>query len=349
MRLAPTLSIAALLLWGAAAAAAQADDAGILRAFEERIGVAVEKAAAVTVSIKVDRKADTAKGPNPRAGSFMNGGPFGKRPDAPVSGFILEPDGWIATSYFNIQGDLNGVEVTLPDGTVHAAEVKGWNINADITLLKIEATGLPTLAAADAAELRTGDHVVAVGRAPDGRGVTANPGILSAAGRHSGRSVQVDARLNFGNVGGPLVTLDGKLIGMSCKVTMINAGDRGQNSGVSYVMLYPKIVEALPGLKKGVRVEGGGGRPFLGVGPDNAYDGKDGVKLSNVQAGSSADKAGLKIGDIILALDGVKTPSFNELRGEILKRKIGDSMTVRIRRGAEELDIPLSLGESPGD
>jgi len=344
MRLAPALLALALLLRGASAASAQSDEA-TLRAFEGAYSRAIEKAAAVTVSIKVDRKADAAQRATRVPGNFL-GSTFAARPEAPVTGLIYEADGWIVTSYFNIQGDLRGVEVTLPDGAIHPAKVMGWNVGADIALLKIEATGLATLPAADPGDLRTGDVVVAVGRGPDGRGVTANQGILSAPGRHSGRSVQVDARLNYGNTGGPLVNLDGRLVGLCNKVNIVSAGDRGQNSGVGFVMLSSKITEILPSLKKGDRTEGSG-RPFLGVVGDPEYAGGDGAPLKSIYAGGSAEKAGLQAGDVIQSLDGVKIRNFDDLRGEIMKHKVGDSVKLKVKRGDEVLDFEMPLGENP--
>src|SRR5262245_24771500 len=140
MRLAPALLSAVLTIWSAAAAAAQAGDASTLRAIEGSYTRAIEKASTVTVSISVDGVRDTATRA-PRVGGMFSGTVFAVRPDGPVSGFVVDADGWIATTYFNIQGDLKKVEVTLPDGAIHPAKVMGWNIGADIALLKIEATG----------------------------------------------------------------------------------------------------------------------------------------------------------------------------------------------------------------
>jgi len=347
MRVTSSLAALALLLWGAAAASAQADDAAILRAFEGGYARAIEKAAAVTVSIKVDRQPE--KQPRPASPTGIFGGVFALRPDAPVSGLIVEPDGWIATSYFNIQGEVNGIEVTLPDGAIQTAKLVGWNVGADLALLKVEATGLPTLKSSDPADLRTGDIVLAVGRAPDGRGVTANPGIISAAGRHRGRAVQVDSRLNYGNVGGPLVDLEGHFVGMTSKVSTASADNRGQNSGVGFVLLSSKVAELLPDLKKGAQVRGGEGRPYLGIMGDVNYDAGDGAKVTSTVPGASAERAGVQPGDIIQAVDGAKILNFNDLRGEISKRKIGDTVKVKIRRGADQLEIPVPLGENPGE
>jgi S1-C subfamily serine protease len=348
MRLAPALLSVVLSIWSAAFAAAQAGDASTLRAIEGSYTRAIEKASAVTVSISVDRVRDTATRA-PRMGGMYSGTVFATRPNAPVSGFIVEADGWIATTYFNIQGDLKGVEVTLPDGSIHPAKVMGWNVGADLALLKIEATGLPTLPFADPAEFRSGDMVVAVGRDPNGRGITANPGIISAAGRHSGRSIEVDARLNYGNVGGVLVDLEGKLVGMTCKVNMARAGDFGQNSGVSFVMIGTKIAEELPKLKRGDRVQGGGGRPFLGVMGDREYAAGDGARLEGILSGGAAEKAGLLAGDVIQAINGDSVANFDDLRQAIMKHKIGDTVKVKVKRGEEVLEFEMPLGENPSE
>jgi serine protease Do len=279
----------------------------------------------------------------------MGGGLFAARPDGPVSGFIVDAEGWIATTYFNVEGELKKVDVTLPDGTILPAEVKGWNVGADVALLKIEATGLPILKAADPTEFRTGDHVIAVGRDPEGRRVTANPGILSAAGRHNGRSIQVDARLNYGNVGGPLVDLEGRLVGMTNKVSVKKAGDLGQNSGVSMVVTSAWIAGELPKLKRGDRIQGGDGRPFLGVTGDITYEGGDGALIQGTQPGGSAEKAGLKGGDIVQELDGLPIKKFEDLRSAILKHKIGDVVKVKVKRGEEILEFVMPLGERPSE
>ena len=346
MKLAPVFAALAFFAAASRIAAAQ-DDPGTLRSFETGYTKAIDAAAAVTVSIKVDRTDDNAKKPARLTGNLM-GGAFAQRPLAPVSGFVVDADGWIATTYFNVQGNLRGIEVTLPDGTIHAATIMGWNAGADIALLKVEAKGLATLATADPADFRTGDVVVAVGRTPDGRGVSANPGILSAAGRQLGRSVQVDARLNYGNVGGPLVNLDGKLVGMTCRINLASAGDRGQNSGVSFVLTNAKIAELLPDLKKGVRVEGGGGRPFLGVMGDQQFTG-DGARIRGVLSGGSAEKAGLVAEDVIVEFNGSKISKFTDLQGAILKCKIGDTVKVKVKRGEEMMEFEMPLGENPSE
>jgi S1-C subfamily serine protease len=350
LRTSAASALLTLLLWGAAAAQ---DDAAILRALEERIHGAVDKAAVVTVSIKVDRASEASPGSTPRRPRPVfpgfDGANFSIRPKDPVSGMILEADGWIATSYFNVSGELKGIEVTLPSGKVHKAEVVGYSADADIALLKIEAEGLPTLPAADPAALKTGEVVIAVGRAPDGRSLTVNPGIISAPGRHLGMTVQIDCRLNYGNVGGPLIDLEGRCVGMTCKINTRTADNIGQNSGVSFALLRSKIAEMAPRLKKGEKTAGTG-KAFLGIqsSPDDT-PGVEGVVVGGVVESGSAGKAGIQVGDVIKSIDGVKVKSFMDLRDQILKKKIGDTVKVKLVRGETEMEIEVPLSERPAD
>jgi S1-C subfamily serine protease len=343
--------IAALSLLAAAGAARAQDEEKILRAFEERYRAAAEKAAAVTVSLRVDRIKDSVAPPPPRGMRGFGGGddPFGKRPaNSPVTGLILEADGWIATSYFNIAGDLKEIEATLPDGRVLPAKLVGYQTGADIALLKVEATGLAVLPRVDPHFLKTGEPVVAVGRAPDGRGLTVNPGILSAPGRHAGKTVQVDCRLNFGNVGGPLVDLEGRLIGMTCKITTART-DIGQNSGIGFALISTHLDSALPALKKGEKTTSGSGRPFLGIiGEPNDTE-TDGARIKELHNGGSAEKSGLKVDDVIIAMDGVRIRNFEELRTVIMKKKVGETVKVKLRREGQELEFDVVLSERPGE
>jgi len=350
-RTAAASALLSLLLWGIAAAQ---DDAALLRTYEERVRKASEKATQVTVSIKVDRTAEIGAAPagarrgRPRLPGFDND-PFSARPKDPVTGMILDADGWIATSYFNVSGELKDIEVTLPSGKVHKAEIVGYNADADIALLKIEATGLPTLPAADPALLKTGEAVVAVGRAPDGHGLTMNPGIISAPGRHMGMTVQIDCRLNYGNVGGPLVDLEGRCVGMTCKINTRSSENIGQNSGVSFSLLRSKIDELAPRLKKGEKTAGTG-KAFLGIqGSLDDTPGVEGVVVGGVVESGSAGKAGVQVGDIIKSLDGVKVKTFMDLREQILKKKVGDVVKVKLVRGETEMEIEVPLSERPAD
>jgi len=111
-----------------------------------------------------------------------------------------------------------------------------------------------------------------------------------------------------------------------------------------------KLDELLPDLKKGMKKVPGAGRPFMGVGPVlNEPADADGVKLESIVPGSAAETAGLRPGDVILALDGQATKTFNDLRVMIGKRAIGDKVVVKLRRGEEEMEINVILMERPGE
>ncbi len=341
------LAILPLLLLAAPAARAQDP---VLGALEKRIQAASEKAQASVVAILVDR--DPAKEPKaPTGPPAQTGGPFANRPiDTPVSGVIISEDGYVVTSYFNVKGDIGDVTVTLPGGATHKAVVVGYHAAADVAVLKIEAKGLPVLKPTDLTQVKTGMPVLALGRGPDGKGLTVNPGILSAPGRLDNRAVQIDSKLNYGNAGGAVIDLEGRLLGIACKVDTRTAPSFGQNSGVSFAIQVDKLDELLPELKKGLKKASGTGRPFLGIRPVMEPPADcPGVPLDNVEVASAAELAGIKRGDIILEFDGVKTPTFNELRAVILKKGIGDKCDVKFLRDGKEEQVTVILGERPGD
>jgi len=308
---------------------------GIHATLLETVGRAV-------VAIRVDREPE-----KPAAGAEA-GGLFAKRPDAaPCSGLIVDPTGFIVTSWFNVEGSVRKITVALADGTEHEAKLLGYDGPLDVALLKIQGKGLPTLPYAKVADLEHGEPVFVVARAPGGQGLCLNPGVLSARERFAGKMVQTDARTNFGNVGGPLVDRRGRVIGVTCKVSTRNAATYGQNSGVSFAAVWEKIAEAMPRLKQGARLTTER-RPFLGV----TYDSEStdqGVRILDVQPGTSADKAGIKPGDRILEFGGETVKSPADLLRLINKLKIGESVKAKIKRGEQVLELDIKLGEREVD
>ncbi len=319
-------------------------DGGLAASMEEAYQRAADKAAPSVVAVWVTREAEK----EPSTGnSMLTGGVFVRRPkDAPASGTIVDEDGHIITSYFNVNGKVKTIRVTLADGSDKEAQLLGYDSGADVALLKIEAAGLPTLKPSPMAQLKVGTPIVAVGRAPDGKGLTINPGIVSAPARINGRGVQTDARMNYGNVGGPLVDAQGRLVGVTCKVDVKWAASFGQNSGVSFAVTWDQLERLLPDLKKGLKRQGTG-QPFLGVVWNQNTDEKEGVPIESVVAGGSAEAGGIKPGDVILEFGGEKTQSFDDLRAGINRRAIGDKVKVKLRRGEEILELTIPLGERP--
>jgi serine protease Do len=363
----------------------RSDDKALLTAMESAYQKAAERAAASVVSLRVDReesrapKPNPGRPPNPLQGMMGGAGVFGKPPEAAMfvcstcvaereaegdcakcgtsmkkvfrsvtSATVAEADGLILTSNFNVGGKVSRMVVRLADGAEHEAKLLGYNGAYDVALLKIEAKGLQPLKTADIGKVKTGMNVIALGRGPDRRSLTLNPGIISAPARLSGRAFQTDARLNYGNVGGPLVDFEGRLVGITCKVDVKYAATYGQNSGVSFAIAQDQLSTMLVDLKKGVKTQNTG-QAFMGISADlNATD-VEGVRLADVVKGGGAEKAGLKPGDVVIEFDGDPVKTFDELRAKILAKQINDPFRVKVKREGQEFEFTGTLGEKPAD
>lgn len=313
---------------------------------------ASDKAAACVVAIKVDRDPEPAAKAPPASGLRSRFGlppedVFAKRPSGWCTGLIIESSGTILTTYFNVSGKVKSIRVRLADGRELEAKTMGFNGSYDLAALKIEADGLPTLRRARLDELKVGQPLMALGRAPDGKSLTVNPGIISAASRLSGKGIQIDSKLNYGNVGGPVVDLDGHLVAVSCKVDVKYASMFGQNSGVGFAITHDRFTNILADLKAG-KNEAEPRKPFLGVGPEPNSK-KIGVEILTVQPGSAAEKAGLKPHDVIVEFDGRKVSQFEDLSSEIRRRSAGDRVKVKLMRGEDEMEVECTLGSALDD
>jgi S1-C subfamily serine protease len=342
-----------VLALAGAAAAQEIKSEDVITTLETCYTKCIEKAGPSVVAIKVDREPEVV--PKPSGPPGLRGGRFGmpledvfaKRPSAWCSGVIVEADGTILTTYFNVSGKIKSIKVQLPDGRELDAQLLGFNGTYDLAALKIDAEGLPTLKKAKLDEIKAGQPLVALGRAPNGKSLTVNPGIVSAASRMSGRGIQIDAKLNYGNAGGPVVDLEGRLIAVSCKVDVKYASAYGQNSGVGFAITHDRFTNILADLKAG-KNEAEARRPFLGIQFDQKST-KPGVELESVQAGGAAEKAGIKARDVIVEFDGRKIAAFDDLRESILRKAPGDKVKVKVLRGEETIEFDCTLGWAPGE
>ncbi len=349
----PLLLLPLLLSFGAAAAAQEIRSEDALSTLENSFERAAEKAGPSVVAIHVDREPEA---PPPRTGPVPGlrgrfGMPpedvFAKRPAGWCTGLVVESSGTILTTYFNVSGKVRSIKVRLADGRTLDATVLGYNGTYDLAALKVEAEDLPVLKKARLDDLRVGQPLVALGRAPDSKSLTVNPGIVSASSRLGGKGIQIDAKLNYGNVGGPVVDLEGRLVAVSCKVDVKFASVYGQNSGVGFAITHDRFTSVLADLKAG-KNEAEARRPFLGIQYDQKST-REGVELESVQAGTAAEKAGLKARDVIVEFEGRKVTIFDDLREAILRKAPGDKVKLKVLRGEDEMEVEVTLGWAPGE
>jgi serine protease Do len=304
----------------------------------------LEKVSPSVVAIEVVRKSD----PEGRKGTGQAGSheDYYNRPAGPATGVILSPDGFVLTCAFNVSGDVQKITVITSNGRRHEAKALGWDGKLDVALLKIDAKDFPVLPRAKLEDARQGDFVCVVGRAPDPASPTVNLGILSALTRQGGTAVQTDAEVNYGNVGGPLVNLQGELLGIVAHVRP--RAPWGQSGGVAFATKMAEIDKVLEKLKKGPEeisktVRG----PWLGIVAGEPRAGVEGVVVDQIYPNSPAEEAGIDSGDVISALDGVAVKTLDALKAELGKKPVGVERDILILRKTRQVKLKIKPVESP--
>jgi serine protease Do len=267
------------------------------------------------------------------------------------SGVVISPDGYIVTNHHVVDG-AEQITVDLTDRRSFPAKVVGTDQPSDLAVLKIDAKDLPVLVLGDSDKVRVGDIVLAVGN-PLGVGQTVTMGIISAKGRRTGLSdgsfedfLQTDAPINQGNSGGALVNTNGDLVGINSQILSPSGGNIGIGFAIPSNMART-VTEQL--INKGRVRRGQLGVYVQSVTEDiaQALGLKDarGVVVSGVQKGSAADKAGLKQGDVITAINGNAVNDSNELRNMVASSQPGSDVTLTIVRDGREQQLKVTLGE----
>ncbi len=320
----------------------------------------VDRVAPAVVTVLIERKADARamSGEVPEAfREFFRGS---ERPSAPAprqqglgSGIVATPDGYILTNHHVVDG-ADRITVEFADKRTLAATVVGDDAPSDLALLKVDASGLATLALADSDLARVGDVVLAVGN-PLGIGQTVTSGIISAKGRTTELGdgafqdfLQTDAAINRGNSGGALVNLQGELVGINAQIVSPSGG----NIGLGFAIPSNMVRHVLDQLKAQGHVR----RAQLGVSvqPVTAdiaaslgLSQVQGALVSAVQPGGPAAKAGLRQGDVILEVQGRAVSDSNGLRNEVSGMEPGATATLTVRRDGRVEHLSARLGERP--
>jgi serine protease Do len=276
---------------------------------------------------------------------------FEEAPRRPVravgSGFILSADGYIVTNNHVVE-DATGIQVKLADGRELAAKVVGRDPKTDLALLKVEATGLPVIPVGDSNALQVGEPVMAIGN-PFGLEQTVTTGIVSATGRVIGSGpydnfIQTDASINPGNSGGPLINARGEVIGINTAIL----SQRGGSVGIGFAVPSSLAKSVITQLVEHGRVE----RGWLGVSVQpltrelaKGFKRNDatGALVASVVAGSPAERAGVKAGDIIVEFAGKKVGKSGDLPSLVAEARVGDDVPVVVVREGKEVRLAARI------
>ncbi len=275
-----------------------------------------------------------------------------KRQQSAGSGVIIDAaDGIVMTNYHVIKG-ADEVQVSLEDGRSFTAEVKGADPELDIAILQIKANDLVAVPLGNSSDLEVGDFVVAIGN-PFGLGQTVTTGVVSALGRTGlgiegyENFIQTDASINPGNSGGALVNLRGELVGINTAILAPSGG----NVGIGFAIPVNMAKASMEQIVEHGEVK----RGQLGIGIQDitpelreAFElknGQQGVLVTGVSEGSTAEKSGVLAGDVIIAVDGEETNSAGQLRSQIGIKAIGEKVKLTVIRDGKQKKIEVEVGE----
>ncbi len=286
-------------------------------------------------------------------GDSVYGLPSGETPTGVGSGFIFDGNGWILTNH-HVVADGGNLTVQLADGRSFPAKVYGSDTLTDLAIVKIDASGLPTASLGDSAQLRVGQLAIAVGDPLGEYPGTVTTGVVSGLGRSINDSninlddlIQTDAAINPGNSGGPLVDANGDVIGID---TAIAGSAQGIGFAIPINLAKPLMKQAMAGEQlsrpwMGVRYQ-----PLdAGVATRNNLSVNAGAWITSggngsaVESGSPAEKAGIKEGDIITAVDGTKIDTNHPLIELLASHAPGETVTLTVQRGNQEANIQVTL------
>jgi serine protease Do len=268
------------------------------------------------------------------------------------SGVIVSPDGYILTNNHVVEKSTD-IKVTFRDKREFSGKVIGTDPQTDIAVVKIDATGLPTIPLGDSSKLEVGDYAFAIGN-PFGVGETATMGIISATGRNGlaiedyEDFIQTDAAINPGNSGGALLNARGELIGINTAILSGGGGNQGIGFAIP-INMAKYVMDQI--LKHGKVVRGYIGVGIQDVTPELArvfhVSASKGALVSSVDPNSPGAKAGLQRGDVITELNSQPVEGANDLRLRVGTLTPGTTVHLKVNRNGDLHDVDVTLGEAP--
>ena len=274
------------------------------------------------------------------------------------SGFIITEDGYVVTNYHVVSG-ASSVQVTLYNGDTYDATVIGGDSDYDVAVLKINASGLQPVTLGESADVNVGDTVLAIGNPLGELTFSMSQGIVSSCDRAINvdgtpfNMIQVDCSINPGNSGGPLVNLYGEVVGIVSAKYSSYASQSVE--GLGFAIPINDVAAMIQDIMTNGYVSN---KAYLGITPGTMneqmaaqyrYDVTKGVFIYSVEDGSAADKAGLKMGDVIMKIDGTDVDSYQELVALKKKYSAGDESTFTIYRDGKQQEVSVTWGAVPAD
>jgi len=273
------------------------------------------------------------------------------------SGFVITSDGYIVTNH-HVIADASSVKVTLYNGDTYDATVVGSDEDYDIAVLKISATGLQAVTLGDSDKLNVGDHVLAIGNPLGELTFSMSGGMISCVNRAINvdgtpfNMIQTDTSINPGNSGGPLLNKYGEVVGIvSAKYSSDNSSESVE--GLGFAIPINDVASMIKDIMTNGYVTN---KAYLGItaGTMNEQMASQtkltqGVYVYSVESGSAAEKAGLKVGDVITKIDETTISSMDDLSAAKKSYSAGDTATFTIYRDGKSQEIKVTWGTQPAD
>lgn len=339
----------------ASAGLARADDAATAaRRFETAKAAAVRRAVSTIAPAMVT--IETVGGAQPvREG---RSGPVEESfriADGPTTGLILTDDGLILASSFNFVRDPSIITVRLHDGRRFVATLLARDHIRRLALLRVEAEDLPTPEWVDLADIQVGQYAIACGHGLGSSQPFASLGIVSAVGRRGGIAIQTDAKTSPINYGGPLVDIEGRVMGLIVPIAGAGggalAGVGWYDGGIGFAIPRPPINAVLARLRAGQTIEPG--KVGVVLAPlerdpldeilERLFPAARGVRIAAVAKPSPAERADLRVDDIIMALEGKPVGDVADLQRKLSDRAAGEKAVLTIKRRWQTIDVEVTL------